>query len=56
MQTLILNGSPRKNGDTASLLQYLRQYLDSEILEFSAYYDNIPPASTAADAKNPVSV
>lgn len=43
MQTLILNGSPRKNGDTASLLQYLRQYLDSEILEFSAYYDSISP-------------
>ena len=43
MQTLILNGSPRKNGDTAALLSYLRNYLKGEIIEISAYYDNISP-------------
>lgn len=43
MQTLILNGSPRKNGDTASLLQYLRKHLQGEIIEISAYYDKISP-------------
>lgn len=43
MQTLILNGSPRKNGDTAALLSYLRMHLQGEIIEISAYYDNISP-------------
>lgn len=43
MQTLILNGSPRKKGDTASLLQHLRKHLTGEIIEISAYHDNISP-------------
>ncbi len=43
MQTLILNGSPRKNGDTAALLSHLRKYLQGEIIEISAYYDKISP-------------
>lgn len=43
MQTLILNGSPRKKGDTAQLLQHLRKHLTGEIIEISAYYDNISP-------------
>ncbi len=43
MQTLILNGSPRKNGDTAALLIALRKSLTGEIIEISAYYDNISP-------------
>ncbi len=43
MQTLILNGSPCKNGDTAALLSYLRKHLQGEIIEISAYYDDISP-------------
>lgn len=43
MQTLILNGSPRKNGDTAALLSHLRKHLQGEIIEISAYYDKISP-------------
>lgn len=43
MQTLILNGSPRKNGDTSALLQELRRHLRGEIIEISAYYDDISP-------------
>lgn len=43
MKTLIINGSPRKNGDTASMIAQLRQGLDGEITEISAYRDNISP-------------
>lgn len=43
MQTLILNGSPRKNGDTAALLSHLGKHLHGEIIEISAYYDHISP-------------
>jgi multimeric flavodoxin WrbA len=43
MKTLILNGSPRKKGDTAFLLSKLREYIDHEIIEISAYYNNIKP-------------
>ncbi len=43
MQTLILNGSPRKNGDTAALLSHLRKHLQGGIIEISAYYDKISP-------------
>ncbi len=43
MQTLILNGSPRKNGDTAALLKHLRKHLQGEIIEISAYNDHISP-------------
>ena len=43
MKTLIINGSPRKNGDTAALISELRKYLDGEIVEVSAYRDKISP-------------
>lgn len=43
MKTLIINGSPRKNGDTAVLLTELKKYLAGEIIEISAYYNNIKP-------------
>ncbi|MDR0818048.1 MAG: flavodoxin family protein [Oscillospiraceae bacterium] len=43
MKTLILNGSPRLNGDTAALLAVLRENLNGEITEISAYRDNIKP-------------
>jgi len=43
MKTLIINGSPRPNGDTASLLREFKQHIDAEIIEISAYRDKIAP-------------
>jgi multimeric flavodoxin WrbA len=43
MKTLIINGSPRKKGDTVALLSELRKYLQGEITEISAYRNNIKP-------------
>ena len=41
MQTLIINGSPRKNGDTVSLLRLLTGQLDGEIKVVDAYRSGI---------------
>ena len=43
MKTFILNGSPRKNGNTSVLINKMREFLIGEVLMFSAYYDNIKP-------------
>ena len=43
MKTLILNGSPRKNGDTAALTDMLKKNLSGEIIEVSAYHADISP-------------
>lgn len=43
MKTLIINGSPRPNGNTAVLVKELKKYLDGEIIELSAFYSNIAP-------------
>jgi len=43
MRTLIINGSPRKNGDTAALIAALRSELSGEVVEISAYRDKISP-------------
>lgn len=43
MKTLILNGSPRKNGDTAAMINRLLGKLDGESLVINAYRDNISP-------------
>ena len=43
METLLLNGSPRKRGDTASLLEMLRELLPGEIREVRAYSQKIAP-------------
>lgn len=43
MKTLIFNGSPRKNGDTVSLINILTENLTGEIKTVNAYYDNIHP-------------
>ncbi len=37
MRTLIFNGSPRKNGDTKSLIDEMTNILDGEILIIDAY-------------------
>ena len=43
MKTLILNGSPRRNGDTAALLAALKSELHGEVIEISAYHDKVSP-------------
>lgn len=43
MKTLIINGSPRAKGDTAALVEALRESLSGEIQELSAFYGNIAP-------------
>ena len=43
MKTLIFNGSPRKNGDTASLLKVLTENLEGEVKIVSAYSCGISP-------------
>lgn len=43
MKTLIVNGSPRKNGDTVSLINEMKKYLKGEVRQIDAYYDNISP-------------
>lgn len=41
MKTLILNGSPRKDGDTISLINKLTEQLNGEYKIVDAYYSNI---------------
>lgn len=43
MKTLIINGSPRINGDTATLIRELRSHLRGEVVELSAYRSKISP-------------
>lgn len=42
-KTLIINGSPRRDGNTVSLLQELKAHLEGEVIELSAFYSNIAP-------------
>ncbi len=42
-KTLIINGSPRVNGNTAALIAQLRRHLEGEIIELSAFRSNIAP-------------
>ncbi len=43
MKTLILNGSPRKNGDTASLIERTTEKIVGEYRIVDAYRCNISP-------------
>ena len=43
MKTLILNGSPRKNGDTVSLIHIFLEGLEGEYKLVNAYEDGIGP-------------
>lgn len=43
MKTLILNGSPRKNGDTASLIACLAEHILGEVKIVNAYDGSISP-------------
>ena len=42
-KTLIINGSPRKNGDTVALINELKKHLTGEVVEISAYRSKISP-------------
>jgi len=42
-RTLIVNGSPRVNGNTAALIRSLREQLVGEVIEISAFRSNISP-------------
>ena len=43
MKTLILNGSPRKNGNTISLIRRLTDKLNGDILVVDAYSGDVSP-------------
>ncbi len=43
MKTLILNGSPRPQGDTVALIQAFREGLKGEIWQIDAYRMNVSP-------------
>lgn len=43
MKTLIINGSPRRDGNTAFLIKELKQHLQGEVVELSAFYSDIAP-------------
>ncbi len=45
MKTLIFNGSPRDNGDTAFLINELRQQLDSKVMLIDTFYSEISPCT-----------
>ena len=42
-KTLIINGSPRVDGDTAALIDEMRKHLQGEVVELSAYWSDISP-------------
>jgi len=43
LKTLIINGSPRKNGNTATLLNELKKHLNGEIYQVDTYYAKSSP-------------
>ena len=45
MKTLLINGSPRPNGNTAALIRELKAHLEGELIEISAFYDRIAPCT-----------
>lgn len=45
MKTLIINGSPRPNGNTAALIEQAAKNLNGEIKTINAYHSNISPCT-----------
>lgn len=43
MLTVIINGSPHKDGDTAALISALKEKVGGDFLQFDAYDDDILP-------------
>ncbi|HJJ69795.1 MAG TPA: flavodoxin family protein, partial [Methanocorpusculum sp.] len=42
-KTIIINGSPRVNGNTAFLIAELKKHLEGEVIEISAFRSGISP-------------
>jgi len=42
-KTVIINGSPRPNGNTAALIRELKKHLEGEVVEISAFRSKIAP-------------
>ena len=42
-KTLIINGSPRRDGNTVALIRELKAHLEGEVVELSAFYSDIAP-------------
>ncbi|MBP3443176.1 MAG: flavodoxin family protein, partial [Methanocorpusculaceae archaeon] len=42
-KTIIINGSPRVNGNTAFLIAELKKHLEGEVIEISAFRSGIAP-------------
>lgn len=43
MKTLIINGSPRKNGDTKTLINEMMTVLNGEVMVIDTYDNDIKP-------------
>jgi multimeric flavodoxin WrbA len=43
MKTLVINGSPRKNGDTITLVNEMIKHLDGEVRIVHTYFEHISP-------------
>ncbi len=43
MKTLIINGSPRKNGDTMEMIKKLKEEIGGEVKMLNTYYAKISP-------------
>ena len=43
MKTLIINGSPRPEGNTVTLIRALKEQLEGEVAEISAFYSDSAP-------------
>ena len=43
MKTLIFNGSPKRNGDTAALIREFTKYLNGDVRVVSSHFNNISP-------------
>ena len=45
MKTLIINGSPHKNGETVKMINFIRERLKDEIICLDAYFESISPCT-----------
>lgn len=45
MKTLIINGSPRPNGETVSMINYITPHLIDEYRQVNTYYADIKPCT-----------
>jgi multimeric flavodoxin WrbA len=43
MKTVIINGSPRRSGNTVTLIEEFKKHVDGEVIEICTYYKNVKP-------------